>query len=166
VGGAVAVLLVACAPSAGGGRRDSSPAHAPEPVAARTGADRAVITSTDSYWTSLTGSFTIETGSANHSDSGLFVISGTLRNVSARPIRRVWLHFELLDAAGQPVYAEQGVNGLAEPTIDLSDAELARTTAAAQATLAAGATDSYRMILLGNEIPDFDQVRVTIVSTQ
>lgn len=128
-------------------------------------AARAELHDNDGYWTSMGGAFSAESGSDNHSSSGLFVIKGTLENVSKQPIRRVDLKFELIGAKGAPVYAELGVNRLAEADIMLSDEELAAKPAEETTMLMPGATDDYRMIFIGNEIPEFVRTRVTVVAT-
>jgi hypothetical protein len=130
------------------------------------GAERVTIVKTDSYWTSMGGGFALEAGSENHSSSGLFVISGILRNDSPVALKRVWLRFDLLDAAGVPVHSERGVNRLAEDSVEMSDAELDSKSDSDNPRIAPGETDHYRMIFIGNEIPEFVRAAVTPVSAR
>jgi hypothetical protein len=126
----------------------------------------AVVREIDSYWTSMGTGFGIGVGGDDHSNSGLFVISGTVENVSNASLRRIELKFELLDGRGATVYAEQGVNRLAEDNLMLSPADLAAKDAEEVAMVAPGASDAFRMIFLGNEVPKFTRSRVSVIATR
>lgn len=121
---------------------------------------------TDSYWTSMGGAFNIHVGVENYSGNGLFVITGKLTNTSKSSIRRVELEFELLGADGEVVYAERGVNRLAEDDIMLDDDEIAAQSDSEAASLAPGAEDDFRMIFIGGEIPVFVGTRVSVISAR
>ena len=124
-----------------------------------------MVKDTDNYWSSMGGAFPIDGGNDNYSGSGLYVITGTVENVSDKPLRRVDLKFELLDGPGDTVYAEQGVNRLAEDDIMLPADELTAKPAHEVAMIAPGATDKFRMLFIGSEIPKFVRSRISVIAT-
>ena len=94
--------------------------------------------------------------------NGLFVISGTLKNVSSKPIRAVMLEFTLIAKDGSVVYRRENFNRAAESLLDAEDAADAAQLEARLVPIAPGATDSYRMIFIGEEIPVFDHSAVSV----
>jgi hypothetical protein len=95
--------------------------------------------------------------SVNMEPPGLLVISGTVENLAAKPVHHVVLRFELVDASGKVVYRDEGFNRSAEA---LAAPTLARDEDVVP--IAAGATDTFRMILLFDELPPFEDSRVTV----
>ena len=88
---------------------------------------------------------------------GLFVISGTIENVARDSVHHVVLRYELMDASGRVIYRDEGFNrsaeALAGPRLVHSDAVV---------PIDSGATDSFRMIFLADELPAFEDSRVTV----
>lgn len=96
--------------------------------------------------------------STNVNAPGLYVISGTIENTAQQAVDHVVLRFELVDAKGKVVYRDEGFNRSAEALaapkpIDGGDV----------VPIAAGGSDSFRMILLSQELPDFETPRVTVM---
>lgn len=123
-----------------------------------------VVTETRDYRTALGCTFGCEavegTMSAKPAEHpGVFVISGTLKNDAAAPVHHVVLRYELLDEAGRVVYRDEGFNRAAET---LAETEQAASKPPPVIPLAPGATDSYRMLFLNAELPDFHHTRVTV----
>lgn len=88
---------------------------------------------------------------------GVLVISGTVENTAREPVRYVVLRYELLDDKGRVVYREEGFNRAAEV---LAEARLPKE--ALVTPIAPGASDSFRLILVADEVPAFRQARVTV----
>lgn len=88
---------------------------------------------------------------------GVLVISGTVENTAREPVHYVVLRYELLDDRGRVVYREEGFNRAAEV---LAEAKLPK--AAEVAPIAPGSSDSFRLILVADEVPVFRQARVTV----
>ena len=88
---------------------------------------------------------------------GLFVISGVIENVDDEAVHHVVLRYELLDDKERVVYRDEGLNRSAEA---LAAPKL--TDAGAVLPIAPGATDTFRMIFLTEELPGFDHTRVTV----
>ncbi|HXC49446.1 MAG TPA: FxLYD domain-containing protein [Candidatus Limnocylindrales bacterium] len=88
---------------------------------------------------------------------GLFVISGTIENVAAAAVDHVVLRFELVGADGRVVYRDEGFNrsaeALAAPVAVRGDDVV---------PIAGGATDTFRMIFLSDELPAFERTRVSV----
>jgi hypothetical protein len=119
------------------------------------------------YWTDLFGLGDTGLGPADSGDQpGLFVISGTLRNESPVRLRAVELSFELLDGAGRVVTAERGYNRGAEVLRPLDSPFPVEANDPPVVPIAAGATDSFRMIFLRDELPAFASYRVSVRDTR
>jgi len=126
------------------------------------------VTETRSYWTSLGAVTPIASTAAGTRDTegrGMFVVAGTIENVSTRNVHSVHLKVALLDTEGHEVHREIAYNRSAEDLRDL-DAGPIRDLSAVKAIrpIQPGATDTYRMIFLGDEIPRFERVEVTVVT--
>lgn len=120
------------------------------------------IEETKSYWTSIgVDIMTDATGDPNKRN-GLFVISGTLKNVSSEPIRAVMLEFTLATPDGAVLYRRESFNRAAEALLDVEDAMAVAGSRNDIQPIAPGATDSYRMIFIGEEIPAFDHPAVSV----
>lgn len=115
-----------------------------------------------SYWTSIGVDLMVDPTGEPDKRYGLFVISGTLKNVSSEPIRVVILDFTLITKDGSVVHRRESFNRKAEALLDAEDAAAAARTQSALEAIAPGATDSYRMIFIGEEIPAFDHPAVSI----
>jgi len=123
-----------------------------------------IVATTESYRTSIAmaGAGHLEVEPSEH--GGLYVISGTVRNVSSRPVHHVALRFDLVDAQGRVVFSEEGYNFAAEA---LLAPETAADEAAASRTVAEippAATDRYRMIFFADELPAFERTVVTVTA--
>ncbi|RMF21059.1 MAG: DUF3179 domain-containing protein, partial [Deltaproteobacteria bacterium] len=117
------------------------------------------------YWSSITGPLVLEPEADPFSRGGLYVVSGTIKNNSQRPVHHVRLRFDLLDAEGHSVYREEGFNRAAEAMIELErPLPPAPGEIEAIVPIPPGGTDTYRMIFIGEEIPRFDHPRVTVLS--
>lgn len=125
------------------------------------------IVEVNSYWTSLGAGLAAAPGANPFAaGNGLFVISGTIRNESSEAVEYVLLRFELLDGSGAVVYREEGFNRSAEGMVPNDDDPAPQVARASVRPIAAGASDSYRMIFLGNEIPRFQTPRVSVVAVE
>ena len=89
--------------------------------------------------------------------TGLFVISGTIENVTASSVHHVVLRYELVGDDGKVVYRDEGFNRSAEAL-----AAPKAVDAGEVVPIASGATDTFRMIFLSDELPAFARTRVTI----
>ena len=120
------------------------------------------IEETKSYWTSIGVDIMADaTGDPDKRD-GLFVISGTLRNVSSKPVRAVQLEFTLIAMDGGVVYRRESFNRAAEALLDVETPMAEVAERADIVPIAPGATDSFRMIFIGEEIPAFDHPSVVV----
>lgn len=129
---------------------------------------RVRVTETRSYWTSLGAVAPIAStvsGTPATAGRGMFVVAGIIENVSTRVVHSVHLRVALLDPTGREIHHEIAYNRSAEALRDL-DAGPIRDLGAVKEIrpIQPGATDTYRMIFLGDEIPRFDGVSVTIVA--
>jgi hypothetical protein len=137
-------------------------------VTASAGADDARPTTdvrieeTKSYWTSIGVDIMTDATGDPDKRNGLFVISGTLKNVSSEPIRAVLLEFTLVAPDGVVLYRRESFNRAAEALLDVEDAMAVAGSHTDILPIAPGATDSYRMIFIGEEIPAFDHPAVTV----
>ena len=120
------------------------------------------IEETKSYWTSIGMDIMADATGDPDKRNGLFVISGTLKNVSSEPIRAVLLEFTLVAKDGSVVYRRESFNRRAEALLDAENEAAAARTQSMVEPIAPGATDSYRMIFIGEEIPAFDHPAVSI----
>ena len=120
------------------------------------------IEETKSYWTSVGVDIMADATGDPDKRNGLFVISGTLKNVSSTPLRVVMLEFTLVGKDGAVVYRRESFNRAAENLLDAEDAADATSIEATLVPIAPGATDSYRMIFIGEEIPAFDHPAVAV----
>jgi len=89
---------------------------------------------------------------------GILVLTGTVENTSAQAVHHVVLRYELVDKRGKVVYRDEGFNraaeALASPTpILVTDVK----------SLAPGATDTFRMLMLPGELPPFEKTRISVV---
>jgi hypothetical protein len=88
---------------------------------------------------------------------GVLVISGTIENTARDPVHYVVLRYELVDRRGRVVYREEGFNRAAEV---LAEAKL--PDSAEVPPIAPGAGDTFRLILVADEVPAFEHARVTV----
>jgi len=133
-----------------------------------------VVASTDiaieehsAYWTDLLGLVVALAGAGADDDQPpMLIIRGKLRNAAPTPIDHVRLAFELLDNSGTVVFTELGYNHRAEalqpidgpaPWISSPDEKIE--------PIPAGGGDSFRVILLGRDIPHFDSYRVRVLES-
>ena len=118
------------------------------------------VSDLEGYWSTLLG---IEGGdpslSHNH-PARLYVIRGNLKNNSTGSIHHVELRFELLDSDGSVVYQETGFNRSAEALRRPVNGE------PPVEPIPAGATDSFRMLLFGDELPEFADIRVEVARVE
>jgi hypothetical protein len=144
-------------------RSEASP-----PCGATQRLDDAKIVESKSYWTSLGAAFSAAPGSDPMAAvrSGLFVLSGRLKNDSDLPIHHVLLRFELIDTDGIVVHRYDGYNRSAEGLRFVEGDPAPEKTRAKAVPIGPHDTDSYRMIFIGDEIPSFDHPRVSIVSVE
>ena len=95
---------------------------------------------------------------------GFFVISGALRNVGTRPIAYAKLLFELLDANGLVVHREYGYNRAAEelrgPEFESGSVTRGELDIS---PIAPGTIDSFRMLFLSGDLPQFESWRVKVL---
>ena len=137
-----------------------------------TPADSIEIQTTEHYWTSLMGGgFFVNPSSLDDRNSGLFVIKGTLSNQGADRVKAVRLKFELLDENGKVVHSEENFNRKAEALLDtIDDTPNSHTNPEIEKPeiepIPAGREDSFRMILVGCELPPFSDVRVSVVEVR
>ncbi len=117
---------------------------------------------TKSYWTSIGVDIMTDATGDPDKCNGLFVISGTLKNISSEPIRAVLLEFTLVASDGAVVYRRESFNRAAEALLDVEDAMTVAGSRSDIPPIAPGATDSYRMIFIGEEIPAFDHPAVSV----
>lgn len=120
------------------------------------------VEETKSYWTSIGVDIMTDATGDPDKRNGLFVISGTLKNVSSEPVHAVILEFTLVAKDGSVVYRRESFNRAAEGLLDAEDAADAASIEATLVPVAPGATDSYRMIFIGEEIPAFDHPAVVV----
>lgn len=117
-----------------------------------------VVVSTQSYRTSIAmaggGHLDVEPGA----HGGLYVISGTLRNVSTRPVHHVALRFDLVDAGGHVVFREEGYNFAAESLLRPQEKALPTVV-----EIPPAGTDRYRMVFFADELPRFERAVVTVI---
>jgi hypothetical protein len=92
---------------------------------------------------------------------GVFVITGELTNATKSPVHHVVLLYELVDDKGKVVYREEGFNRAAESLADTEQQAHDRALPVV-GPIAPGATDTYRMIFLDQELPPFDHTRVIV----
>jgi hypothetical protein len=125
----------------------------------------AKVTEVRSYWTSFGGSggFMLQPGSDTlETRGGLFVVAGIVQNTSERTLHHVELRFDLLDETGRLVASEQGYNRGAEVLVEVDVPGVAKASPDLVKPIPAGGEDSYRMIFIGDEVPNFSKPRVVI----
>lgn len=125
----------------------------------RAGADQTsdlALENISSSWDDLSALFMGGGEATPFAESAVYVISGTLRNTGKTAIAHAVLRYELLNESGTPIYTEEGYNRAAENLLD------GRENAGAITPIAAGASDQFRMVFFGGEIPRFVAHRVTV----
>jgi hypothetical protein len=137
-----------------------------EPLAGPVRNTDVTIEETKSYWTQLPCTLTADPDHQPFSGSGLFVISGKLKNASDLPLHHIRLRFELIDPVGKVVYHEEGYNRAAESLMELEEGTVAVGEPQEIREIPPGGTDTFRMIMIGEEIPPFDHSGVTVVSAR
>lgn len=138
---------------------DTSIWHAsavPEPATARPCGD-VLVQDVRNYRADLDHSFGQSIEGGQLESALLFVITGSVRNASAVPVHHVVLRVELVDETGKVVYRDESYNRSAEALADEKLDDPARV-----APIAPGATDTFRMILMSDELPVFKDSRVTV----
>ena len=146
----IGILLLVAIACAGGGEGATRP---PSDVR---------IEETKSYWTAIGIDLMADaTGEPDRRD-GLFVVSGMLRNVSSAPVRAVQLEFTLVAPDGAVLYRRESFNRGAEALLDVEEPMTAVSERPDIPPIAPGATDSFRMIFIGEEIPAFDHPAVAV----
>jgi len=166
----LALLLVPQQPAAAGGA-DTPPERADLPHAneaiggvAVDGEDVAIVEHS-AYWTDvLSAVASLDGTNLGNQLPLLFVIRGSLRNTAATPLHHVLLAFEVLDRDGHVVAVENGYNRRAETLRPIdSPFPMADDTRSIEA-LPSGATDGFRMILVGPDTPPFATYRVRVLA--
>jgi hypothetical protein len=118
------------------------------------------VSDLEGYWSTLLGIEGGDPSLSHNTPARLYVIRGNLKNISTGSIHHVKLRFELLDSEGAVVYRETGFNRSAEKLRRPVDGE------PPVEPIPAGATDSFRMLLFGDELPEFADIRVEVVQVE
>ena len=134
------------------------PAAVPEAHAVRPLRDVRVAESHD-YTAAMASAFASSRMASNNLTAyGFVVISGTVENVAKDPVHHVVLRYELLDASGKVVYREEGFNRSAEALAG------SRLEAGDVVTpISPGGMDSFRMLLIPEDLPKFETARVAVL---
>jgi hypothetical protein len=119
-----------------------------------------------SYWTRLPCTLTADPDHQPFAGTGLFVISGKLKNSSDLPLHHIRLRFALVDPVGKVVYHEEGYNRSAESLMELEEGAVSVGEPEEVREIPPGGHDTFRMIMIGEEIPPFDHPDVTVVSAR
>jgi len=160
-------LFLTLAAAAQAGDRAPERAQAPpaDAIVAGTAAgnEQVEIVEHSAYWTDVLGVISSLDGTSLGSQQPLlFVIRGILRNTSPMARHHVALVFEVLDGEGRVVAAERGFNHRAETLRPIdSPFPMAEENTQVEA-IPAGQTDTFRMILVGPDIPPFATYRVRV----
>ena len=133
----------------------------PAPVPPASGKATVEITSSASSWDNLSDLFLGNTPAAPFGEGSMFVMRGELRNTGSRPVRYVVLRYELLDDKGKILKDAEGYNRSAE---SMRPDEEGKVYAEKVAPIAAGGTDSYRMVFFHDEVPKFASQRVRVAA--
>ena len=121
------------------------------------------VEETKTYWTSVGMDIMADATGDPDKRNGLYVISGTLKNVSNTPVRAVMLEFSLLGRDGAVLHRRESYNRAAEALLDVGGDPLAAIgTRSDISPIAPGSTDTFRMIFIGEEIPLFDHSAVAV----
>jgi len=131
----------------------------PAPVPPGRAAQTVEITSSASSWDNLSDLFLGNTPAAPFGEGSMFVMRGELRNTGKNPVRYVVLRYELLDDQGKVVKDVEGYNRNAE---SMRPDEEGKIYPDKVTPIAAGGTDSYRMVFFHEEVPRFASQRVRI----
>jgi hypothetical protein len=135
--------------------------HGPESNGASSARVRDVqVSDLEGYWSSLLGIEGADPSLSHNTPARLYVIRGNLENISTSSIDHVELRFDLLDPDGTVVYRETGFNRSAESLRRPVDGDPPIEP------IPAGATDSFRMLLFGDELPEFADIRVEVVQVE
>ena len=137
-----------------------------EPLAGPVRNTDITIQETKSYWTQLPCTLTADPDHADVANTGLFVISGRLKNASDLPLHHIRLQFDLLDHGGKVVFHEEGFNRAAESLMELEEGAIASGEPEEIREIPPGGSDTFRMIMIGEEIPPFDHPDVSVVSAR
>jgi hypothetical protein len=135
-------------------------AHAGESATAPAADSDIEITSSAASWDNLSELFLGNTPAAAFGDGSVFVMRGELRNKGKTSVHHVVLRYELLDAAGKVIHDAEGYNRAAEA---MRPDEEGTVRTERVVPLAAGASDSYRMVFFHDEVPKFTSQRVRVV---
>lgn len=134
------------------------PAAVPEAHAVRPLRDVRVTESHD-YTAAMASAFASSRMASNNLAAyGFVVISGTVENVAKEPVHHVVLRYELLDATGKVVYREEGFNRSAEA---LAGSKLEAGDVVTP--ISPGGRDSFRMLLIPEDLPRFETARVAVL---
>jgi hypothetical protein len=117
------------------------------------------IVESSARWTNLPG-----VDELGGDGTSFYVISGTLRNAGTRSVGHVKLRFDLIDADGVVVASEYGYNRLAEDLRlpDYEEGKIPRVELHIT-PLAAGESDTFRMMFLRGAVPSFATWRVRVL---
>jgi hypothetical protein len=120
------------------------------------------------YWSNLLGVVGDGGGGAAPTAGSIYVITGTLDNVSQRTIHHVELEFTLLDADGAVVHRQVGMNRAAESLRPppMATRGTPATTPREVTPIEPGGRDTFRMLLFGDELPGFTDMRVAVVAVE
>jgi hypothetical protein len=135
----------------------------PTPGGSAVAAPPVAILSHRAYWTDLARFEASGDGSGE--TPRLLVIRGEIRNESRTALDHVKFVFELLDPTGRTVASEFGYNRSAESLRPLDSPMPVSVEQPPVAPLAPGAIDSFRMVLLRHEIPEFTAYRVRVIES-
>ena len=85
------------------------------------------------------------------------MLTGIVENTSKEAVNHVVLRYELVDKSGRVVYRDEGFNRAAEALASPQPIVPAEVE-----PIAAGASDTFRMLMLPAELPPFEKARVTV----
>jgi hypothetical protein len=97
----------------------------------------------------------------------IFLITGTLKNISTQPLAYVKMQFELLDDEGVVIVRDHGYNRQAEALREEAY-ESGKKTLKEMAipALKAGAEERFRFLFFKADIPEFHSYRIRIMETR
>jgi hypothetical protein len=158
------LLVVACCPLGACASGQARASRRPPPVSGIAESSAVVaITSHSAYWASVFGIGTVDGECVQ--GAGLLVIRGELHNGAELPLEHVKLSYELLDADGRVVAAEEGYNRNSEMLRPLDSPIPWVVHDPPQLPIPKGGADSFRMLFLRSETPPFASYRIRVVES-
>jgi hypothetical protein len=127
------------------------------------GSEHIEILEHSAYWTDVLAVISsLDAANLGNQQPLLFVIRGTLRNTSPIACHHAALVFEVLDRDGRVVASENGYNRRAETLRPIDSPFPMVEEEHSIEPIPAGATDTFRMILVGSDTPPFTTYRVRV----